>query len=89
MHTVAMGFALVPLSDIRVVMEPPPDAVAVFESLSPLAIVDFSVYPVIDSFAIGLAHLEISEVRVAVRVPFKSLTMPDVLFPVAFVLSTV
>lgn len=60
-----------------------------FEPLAPLAIVNLSIHPRVYSFAISFPHFEIAEVRVAVRVPFESLSMAQVSCPTPLVLTTI
>jgi hypothetical protein len=59
------------------------------ESLVPLAIKDLSIGPSVDPLSMRLASLKLSEVRITIRVPFKALTVPEVLFPVALILPSI
>ena len=59
------------------------------QALAPLTIVNFTVNPSVDALAICLSHLEVAKIRVAIRVTLKTLSMPQIPLPGAFVLPTV
>ena len=87
--SISVCLALVPLADITVVEETTPDAVAVLESRVPLSIVDFAVDPSVDTLPICLPHLEVAIVRISVWVALKTLPVPQVFLPAAFILATI
>jgi len=85
MHSMAMGFAFVPLSHIAVPEDAPPHAISVLDSSGPFTVVDFSVGPIVDAFAMRFPLKEIAFIGVSIRVPFKALAAPDIVHPSAFV----
>ena len=59
------------------------------ESLHPFPIVHFTVAPLVNALAMCLAILKVSEVRVVVRVPLETTTVPAVIRPFTLVLAAV
>ena len=74
-NTVAVSFAFMPFPDVTIIKESTPDTIAMLEASLPFAIVYFSIHPGVDTFSISFSHLEVSVVRVAVRVPFETLSI--------------
>ena len=66
MDSVAVGFAHVPLAHVTVSEDTFPHTITVLHAFGPLTVVDFSVSPVVHSFAMCFALLEVSFVFVAV-----------------------
>ena len=84
-----MRLAFMPLSDVTVIEQTTPDAVAMFETSGPFTIVDFAIDPGVDTLSVGFSHLEVSIVAIASRVPLEALTMAQVFVPQALVLTTI
>ena len=59
------------------------------ESLHPFAVVHFAVAPLVNPLTMCLAILKVSEVRVVVRVPLETTTVPAVIRPFTLVLAAV
>lgn len=55
---VAVRLALVPFSNVAVLIGAPPNAVALFDALKPFAVVDFTIFPGVYALSVGLALLE-------------------------------
>ena len=66
-----------------------PDAIALFEALVPLSIVDFPVLPGVHPFAMCSSVFELAEVCVSIWVPLEAFAVSEVLFPEPFVLSAI
>ena len=71
-----MGSWAIPLTYVWVVKETAPNTVALFESLTPLTIIDFAISPLEDALAISFAIFVAAEVAVAVGIFFKSFSRP-------------
>ena len=59
------------------------------ESLVPLSIINFSVVPCVNTFAMRLSVLEEAEIRIVVGIPFETSTIPHVIVPFALILASV
>ena len=84
-----MGLRGAPFTDVRVVADAFPNAIALLDSLVPLSIIDFTVLPSVHAFAMGLAVLELTKVRVPVRIPLESFSISQIMFPESFVLAAI
>ena len=84
-----MCFAFVPLTDVTVVEEATPDAVAMLQASCPFTVVDFSIDPSVNAFSIGFSHFKIAIVAVACWVPLESFTMTKVFVPLTFILTAI
>jgi len=89
MHTIAMSFALKPLADVRVIVQSSPNAIAMLKTFRPFAIVHFAIHPSVDAFAVSFALIEISKIRIAIWIPFKTLSVTQIVLPATLVLTAV
>ena len=87
MDSKTLGFAGLPLADVRLPVVALPDAIAMFDAHEPLSIVDLAVLPSVDSFAIGLASFEITMVVVARSKEFVASPVSLVVAPLSLVYS--
>ena len=77
-NAVSVGFALGPLTDVRIAKDALPDALALFETQAPLSFVDLSVEPRVNTFAVWFVILELAFVFIAVAVAFETSPVPVV-----------
>lgn len=84
-----MSFTFIPLADVRVTRKATPDSITVLKALTPLTIVDLTVYPGVDTFSVCLSYFKVAEVRVSVRVTLKPFAVSEVTFPTALVLTAI
>jgi len=80
-----MCFRPTPLPHVAITEDALPHTVTFFDALTPLAVVDLAVGPVVDSLSVSLALDKVSFVAVAVAVPFESLALAQVVHPLAFI----
>jgi hypothetical protein len=85
MYPIAVGFAVLPLTDVRVPEDPAPHTVALLDTVAPLPVIHFSVRPEIDPLAMSLPGLELTLIAVPVRVPFIALALSEIVLPLALV----
>jgi hypothetical protein len=57
--------------------------------LVPLPIIDLPVFPGIDSFAMRFTILKLSEVSIAIRIPFEAFAIPKISVPEPFILAAI
>lgn len=57
-----IDFSIVPLTDIRVTKDTLPDAIALFDTLEPLAVVHFTVSPGVDALTVRPIVHELAQV---------------------------
>lgn len=85
MYSVAVGFAHVPLPHVTVSEDSFPHPITVLDAFGPLTIVYFAVSPVVHSFAMSFALLEVSFIFVAVGVTLVALACALVAYPLPLV----
>jgi hypothetical protein len=84
-HPKPIGFALGPLSDVRIPKDALPNALAFFKPLFPFAFVDFAIEPSVNAFPVGLVIFEFSFILISVRIPLHASAVPIVVKPLSFV----
>ena len=88
-HSVPVGLRLKPFPDVRVLLNPSPDTVPVFQTIEPGAIVDFAVGPSVNAHSRSFSLDKVAIVAVAIWVALESLPVSQVIQPVAFVLAPI
>jgi hypothetical protein len=84
-----LGFRADPLANVGLAIGAFPNTIAMLDAFHPLSIVDFSVFPLVDTLTVGLSVLVGAVERVAVSEHFEAPTVAFVLYPLSFVDSTV
>jgi hypothetical protein len=85
MHTVAISFGILPLSYVRIAEDALPHTITFLDSMSPLSIIDFSICPAVDTFAMGFTIKEFAFVAVAILVAFIAFAVTQIIYPLTFV----
>jgi len=80
-----LGFRAHPLANVRLSIGAFPYTVAMLDAFHPLSVVDFSVLPLVDTFAIDLSVLVGALERVSISEHFEAPTMPFVLQPLSLI----
>ena len=86
--TITMRLVLHPLADVAITAHAFPHAVAVFDTVDPLAVVGVSVHPCVETFATDTTLRIVAEILIPIAEPFVALTVALVFGPVTLVDST-
>ena len=85
-HSVALGFALLPLANVAVSVDTPPNPLPVLHPIDPLALEYLAILPSVDASSMRFVVTEISLVRVAIDIVLDPLPMSFVILPLPLVL---
>ena len=88
MLTIAVRLVLHPLADVAIAAHAFPHAVAVLDSVDPLAIVGVPVHPCVETFATDTTLRIVAEILIPIAEPFVALPVALVFSPVTLVDST-
>jgi hypothetical protein len=73
--SITMSFRSTPFSNIRIIIDAFPNSITLLYTLIPFSIIDFSVFPSVDSFAMSFSIFELSEVSIVSGIPFKTFSV--------------
>mgnify|MGYP007055470805 CR=1 FL=1 len=85
MDSVPPDLVVSPLSHVGVILETLPNTEAIFGSLDPLTVIDFSVSPSVDAFSMRLIVHEGTPIDISVLVRLESLAIFLIFEPLTFV----
>jgi len=85
MNTITISFGVLPFAYVRVTKDAFPYPIAIFYTILPFTIVDFSVSPEVDAFTMSFAIEELAFIFVAIRVTLVALAVSDIILPKSFI----
>jgi hypothetical protein len=87
--SVAFSLGVYPLADIALFIGALPDSITLLDTLEPLTIINFAIFPLINALAMGFSLIILPVVDVAVRKDFIAAAMAFIVSPLTFIDTTV
>ena len=88
MNPVAVSSALVPFTNVTVILDPSPHTLTMFETLVPFSVVDLTIGPSVDTLTVCFTLLEHAKVGVSISVALEPFALSDVVYPLTLILAT-
>jgi len=89
MNSLSMRLRIFPFSDVLISLGVLPKSLSVFHSFDPLSVIDLTISPLIDASTVSSTVFELTSINMTWHIPFVTLTISGVSFPISFVESIV